>query len=139
MKVMKYFGPYESMFGLQISVCMISNMVELLLAPFFDLLVCLPLMQSTQLSKLVKSKVLSTLSFTNLLILSMDMCPNLRCHKIEQYSCNASLNPSLLHPKFLYNFYSLWINSSTLCMYIYLILVIEYTYENCYVLKFIRW
>ena len=67
-------------------VNIISNRSELLLAPFFDLLVCLPLMQSIQVSKSVKSKVLSTPSFTNLLILSMEICPNLRCHNIEELS-----------------------------------------------------
>ena len=71
MKVMKYFWPYASISRQQISECMISNIVELLLAPFSDLLVCLPLMHSTQVSKWVNSKVLSTRSFTNLLILSM--------------------------------------------------------------------
>jgi len=48
-------------------------MFELLLAPFLDFLVCLPLMQSTKVSKSAKSKVLSTSSLTNHLILSMEI------------------------------------------------------------------
>ena len=71
------------MFGEQISVCMIFNRFEFLFAPFLDLLVCLPLMQSTQVSKSVKSKALSTHLFTNLLVLLIEMCPNLQCHTIE--------------------------------------------------------
>ena len=83
---MKYFGLFASMSGQHMSVCMISNKLELLFAPFLDLLVCLPLMQSTQVSKSAKSKVLSTPSFTNHLILSIEICPNLRCHNIEDSS-----------------------------------------------------
>jgi len=48
-------------------------MLELLLAPFLDMLVCLPLMQSTQVLKSAKFRVLSTPSFPNLLILSMEI------------------------------------------------------------------
>ena len=83
---MKYFGPYTSMSGQQTSEYMISNTYVLLLAPFLDLLIWFSLMQSTQVWKLVKSKVLSTSSFTNLLILYMEICPNLLCHNIEEFS-----------------------------------------------------
>ena len=86
MKEMKYFGPYTSMSGQQIYECMISNMSVLLLAPFLDLFVCFPLMQSTQVWKSVKSKVLSTPSFSNLLILYIEIFPNIRCHNIEESS-----------------------------------------------------
>ena len=76
MKVIKYFGLFAFMSGQQMSVCIISNRFVLLFAPFLDLLVCLPLMQFTQVSKSAKSKVLSTPSLTNFFILSMEMCPN---------------------------------------------------------------
>ncbi|CAL9103979.1 unnamed protein product, partial [Musa textilis] len=49
-------------------------------------LVCFPLIQSTQVLKSVKSRVLSTPSLTNILILSLEICPNLRCHNIEESS-----------------------------------------------------
>ena len=86
MKEMKYFRPYMSICVQQIFECMITNMFVLLVTLFLDLLVCFPLIQSTQVSKSVKSKVLSTPSFTNLLILYMEMCPNLRCHNIKESS-----------------------------------------------------
>src|ERR1044072_775847 len=86
MKVIKYFGLLTSISGQQISVCIISNRFELLLASISDLLVCLPLIQFTQVSKSAKSKALSTFSLTNRLILPMEMCPNLRCHNIEDSS-----------------------------------------------------
>jgi len=47
---------------------------------FSGLSVCFPFMQSTQVPKLVKSRVFKTPSFTNLLILSMEICHNLLCH-----------------------------------------------------------
>ena len=65
------------MSGQQISVSMISNVCEIFFAPFLDLLVCLPLTKSIQVSKLAKFKALSTHLFTNLLIISIEMCPNL--------------------------------------------------------------
>ena len=86
MKEMKYFEPYKSMCGLQMSKCMISNMFVLLFSHFFDFLVCFPLIQSTQVSKSVKSKVLSTPSFTSILILSIEICHNLQCHNIKESS-----------------------------------------------------
>ena len=69
MKVMKYFGSLSSMSGQQMSVCIISNKCLLFVAPFLDLLVYFPLMQSKHVSKSVKSKELSTPLFTNFLIL----------------------------------------------------------------------
>ena len=69
MKVMKYFGSLLSMSRQQMSVCMIYNEFLLVVEPFLDLLVCFPLMQSKHVSKSVKSRKLSTPSFTNLLIL----------------------------------------------------------------------
>ena len=68
------------------SVCIISNIYELLLAFFFVLLVCFPFMQSTQVLKSVKSRVSSTSSFTSLLILSMEICPSLLCHNFDDFS-----------------------------------------------------
>lgn len=73
----KVVWPYKSIFGQHIFECMISNMVEFLLAPFFEFYVCLTLMKSIQVSKFVKSKVLSTLLFTNLLIYLGDMSQSL--------------------------------------------------------------
>ena len=69
MKMMKYFGSLPSMPGQQMFVCVISNKCLLLVAPFLDLLVYFPLMQSKHVLKSVKSKELTTPSFTNLLIL----------------------------------------------------------------------
>ena len=83
---MKYLWSCESMSRLHISLWMISNMSELLLAPLFNLLVCFLLMQSTQVLKLVKSRLLSISSFTNILILSMKICLNHQCYKIKESS-----------------------------------------------------
>ena len=69
MKVMKYFILLPSILGQQMSVCMISNKCLLLIALFFDLLVCFPLIQFKHVSKSVKFRALSTPLFTNLLIL----------------------------------------------------------------------
>ena len=65
------------------SVCMNPNKCSLLVAPFLDLLVYLPFMQPTKVSKSVKFRALSTPSFTSLLILWIEIYPNLRCHKKE--------------------------------------------------------
>ena len=80
---MKYFSPPKvgTSKGPQISVCMISRSCVLLVAPLLVCLVCLPLMQSTHSLPLVKSRFGTTPSFTNLLILSLEMCPSLLCHK----------------------------------------------------------
>jgi hypothetical protein len=83
---MKYLWSCESMSRLHISLWMISNMSELLLALLFNLLVCFPLMQSTQVLKLVKWRLLNISSFTNILILSMEICLNHQCYKIEESS-----------------------------------------------------
>ena len=69
MKEKKNFGPDMSIFEQHKSECMISNISKLLFAHSLYLLVCFPLIQLTQVSKLVKSKVSITPSFTSLLIL----------------------------------------------------------------------
>ena len=86
MKEMKYFLPCESISVKQMLVCMISNIFELLLTFFFVLLVYFPFMQSTQVLKLVKSRVSSTPSVTSLLILSREICPSLLCHNFNDFS-----------------------------------------------------
>ena len=69
------------------SVCMISKISEVLLALcFLVMLVCFPLMQSTQISKSIKSRASRTPSFANLLILSIEIWHNLLCHNVEDFS-----------------------------------------------------
>jgi hypothetical protein len=65
---------------------MISKILELLLAHLVVLLGCFPFKQSTQVPNLVNSRVFKTLSFTNILILSMEMCHNLLCHNKVEFS-----------------------------------------------------
>ena len=85
---MKYLWLFkqDGVKGPQRSVCMILRVSELLFATLVDMLVCLPFMQSTQVPKSAKSSVCNTPSFTNLVILSLEMCPNLLCHNIEELS-----------------------------------------------------
>jgi hypothetical protein len=50
----------------------------------------------SQVPKLVKSRVCKTPSLTNLLILSMEICPNLLCHSQAKFSSTkASLDANI--------------------------------------------
>ncbi|KAK9697363.1 hypothetical protein RND81_08G032900 [Saponaria officinalis] len=65
---------------------MISKRAVLLVAPLLVCLVCLPLMQSTHVPKSVKSREGRMLSFTNNIILSLEIWANLLCHKNAEFS-----------------------------------------------------
>ena len=85
---MKYFSlPKNGVSkGPQMSVWIISRSFVLLVAPFLVCLVCLPLIQSTNTPRSVKSRFERISSFTNLSNLSLEMCPYHLCHKFEEFS-----------------------------------------------------
>ena len=85
---MKYFSLLKEVTskGPHISMCIISRSCVLLVAHFFMCLVCLPLIQSTQILRSIKSKSKKISFFTNLNNLSLEMWPKRLCHK--QVECS---------------------------------------------------
>ena len=72
MNEIKYLRPFKYEILNCLSICIISKIYELFMALLVVLLVYFPFIQSTQVLKLVKSKVFKISSFISLLILSME-------------------------------------------------------------------
>ena len=85
---MKYFSlPKDGVLkGPQMSIWIISRSFVLLVAHFLVCFVYLPLIQSTHTPRSEKPRFGRIPSFTNLSSLSLEMCPNLLCHKFEEFS-----------------------------------------------------
>lgn len=77
--------------GLYISIRMIFKIPSLLVAPILDVYVYFAFMQSIHVIKLMKFNDPKFFSFTSLLTLYSEICPNLRCHNIEEFSLILSL------------------------------------------------